>query len=143
MEADYPVIVTGAADGVVQTIHAGAFELTSDEPLAAGGTAQGPDPYALLLAALGSCTSMTLGMYARRKQIPLERVTVQLRHDKIHAEDCVSCETKVGRIDRIERRIELTGKLSAEQRAALLAIANRCPVHQTLGSHIEVQTSLA
>jgi uncharacterized OsmC-like protein len=143
MDHTFRVTVTGAADGVVQDIRAGAHRLESDEPVAAGGTDQGPDPYALLLAALGSCTSITIGMYARRKNIPLQRVTVRLRQSKVHAEDCADCKTKIGRIDLIERQIELTGELTTEQRASLLDIANRCPVHRTLTSEIKIDTTLA
>jgi putative redox protein len=143
MDQSFRVIVTGAADGVVQDIQSGVHRLKSDEPAAAGGTDQGPDPYALLLAALGSCTSITIGMYARRKNIPLQRVTVRLRQSKIHAEDCTDCERKLGRIDLIERQIELTGELTTEQRASLLDIANRCPVHRTLTSEIKIDTTLA
>ena len=107
-----------------------------------GGADAGPSPYDLLLAALGACTSMTVAMYARRKQWPLEAVTVRLTHTKIHAEDCAECETREGMLDRIEREITLTGALSAEQRERLLEIANRCPVHRTLVSEIDIRTSL-
>jgi len=93
-----------------------------------------------LLAALGSCTSMTVAMYARRKGWPLDRVTVDLRHRKIHAEDCADCETRVGMLDRIERDIRLSGSLTAEQRAKLMEIADKCPVHRTLTSEINIKT---
>jgi putative redox protein len=136
------VIVHGSADGFAQTIVAGRHALTADEPIAVGGTDTGPTPYDLLLAALGSCTSMTVAMYARRKNWPLEAVTVRLRHAKIHAADCAECETKEGRIDHIERDVELTGVLTDEQRARLLDIANKCPVHRTLLSEIHIQTQL-
>src|SRR6185295_8178632 len=136
------VIVTGGAAGLRQEISAGAHRLTADEPESAGGTDTGPDPYGLLLAALGSCTSMTLLLYARRKQWPLEAVTVTLRHSKIHAADCEACETKVGLLDRIERDVALGGPLSDEQRARLLDIANKCPVHRTLTSEIDIRTRL-
>jgi putative redox protein len=136
------VVVKGSAGRLVQEVWARGHRLLADEPQSAGGTDQGPDPYALLLSALGSCTSMTMILYARRKSIPLENVTISLRHDKIHAEDCESCETRVGKLDRIERRIELTGALTPEQRQALLAIADRCPVHRTLKSEIDIQTVL-
>ena len=137
------VIVRGAAGGFVQEIEAGRHRLVADEPEAAGGTDTGPSPYELLLAALGSCTSMTVAMYARRKQWPLERVVVRLQHARIHAEDCAECETKEGRLDRIEREISLSGPLTAEQRDRLLEIANRCPVHRTLTSEIDIRTRLA
>ncbi|HZF48986.1 MAG TPA: OsmC family protein [Polyangiaceae bacterium] len=136
------VIVQGRADSLKQTIEVGPHRLLSDEPEALGGCDQGPDPYELLLASLGSCTSMTLAIYARRKQWPLEGVTVRLRHAKIHAGDCLDCETKAGKIDLIEREIELSGPLTAEQRAGLLAIADRCPVHRSLTTEISIQTRL-
>lgn len=147
MKLDAPergtVIVHGRAAGFAQTIVAGSHQLTSDEPPAVGGSDTGPTPYDLLLAALGSCTSMTLAMYARRKGWSLEAVTVRLRHAKIHAADCEACETKEGRLDYIERVVELTGALTDDQRARLLDIANKCPVHGTLLSEIHVETSLA
>lgn len=135
------VIVRGAADGFVQEITAGAHHLRSDEPSSAGGTDSGPTPYDLLLAALGTCTSMTLGMYARRKGWPLERVTIRLRHARVHAEDCETCETHDARLTVIEREIEMEGSLNDEQRTRLLAIADRCPVHLTLTSRIEIRTT--
>lgn len=137
------VLVRGGASGFAQEIEAGRHRLGADEPEAAGGTDTGPSPYELLLAALGSCTSMTVAMYARRKQWPLERVVVRLQHARIHAEDCAECETKEGMLDRIEREITLSGPLSAEQRGRLLEIANRCPVHRTLTSAIDIRTWLA
>ena len=132
----------GAADGFVQEVTAGAHHLRSDEPLALGGTDSGPTPYDLLLAALGSCTSMTVAMYARRKEWPLERVTVRLRHSRVHAEDCAACETQDAKLTVIDREIVLDGSLGDDQRARLLAIANRCPVHLTLTSKIEIRTRL-
>src|SRR5256886_7624808 len=101
----------------------------------------GPDPYDYLLASLGVCTSMTVGLYARRKQFPLENITVSLRHSRIYAEDCEECETKEGMLDRIDVEIELTGSLTAEQRAKLMEIAAKCPVHRTLTSRSEEHTS--
>ena len=136
------VIVRGAADGFVQEVTAGAHHLRSDEPPALGGTDSGPTPYDLLLAALGSCTSMTVAMYARRKGWPLERVTVRLRHSRVHAEDCAACETQDAKLTVIDREIVLDGSLGDDQRARLLAIANRCPVHLTLTSRIEIRTKL-
>jgi len=137
------VIVTGDASGLAQDITVGRHRLSADEPLASGGTDTGPDPYDLLLCALGSCTSMTLALYARRKQWPLRAVTVRLRHSRIHAADCETCETREGQLDRIEREVELVGDLDEGQRARLLEIANRCPVHRTLKSEIDIQTRLA
>ena len=126
-----------------QRIAAGPHRLRADEPLDVGGDDSGPGPYDLLLAGLGACTSMTLRMYASRKDWPLERVTVTIQHDKIHAEDCADCETREGRIDRIERRLALEGPLDEAQRAKLLEIADKCPVHRTLESEVNVVTVLA
>jgi putative redox protein len=136
------VIVEGSAVGFAQQITVGRHHLPSDEPVQAGGTDSGPSPYDLLLSALGSCTSMTLGIYARRKQWPLESVVVRLRHSRIHAIDCAECETKEGLLDHIELDIQLVGKLTEEQRAKLLEISNKCPVHRTLVSEINIQTRL-
>jgi len=136
------VTVWGEASGFAQQIAAGAHRLRGDEPESAGGTGTGPSPYDLLLAALGSCTSMTVGMYARRKGWPLERVTVWLRHSKTYAADCAECETKEGMLDRIERDVRFDGPLTAEQRSRLLEIANKCPVHRTLTSEINIRTRI-
>ena len=126
-----------------QRITMGRHGLIADEPESVGGMDSGPGPYDLLLAALGACTSMTLRLYAARKGWPLERVTVRLRHGKIHASDCADCETRGdARIDTIERRLTLKGPLDGEQRARLLEIADRCPVHRTLESEVKVRTSL-
>lgn len=135
-------VVHGSAKGFAQEVTAGGHRLVADEPASVGGTDTGPDPYDLLLAALGSCTSMTVGLYARRKQWPLQAVRVTLRHAKVHAADCADCETKVGMLDQIERDIELVGALDDEQRARLLDIANKCPVHRTLMSEIAIRTRL-
>ena len=134
------VIVRGRAAGFAQEIEIGPHRLKGDEPVAFGGTDTGPSPYDFLLAALGTCTSITISLYARRKGWPLESVTVSLHHSKIHAADCADCETKVGKIDRIEREIQLTGSLTSEQRSKLMEIADRCPVHQTLTSEINIKT---
>ena len=133
---------TESAKGFAQEITAGGHRLVADEPRAVGGTDTGPSPYDLLISALGACTSMTVSLYARRKQWPLEAVTVKLRHSKIHAADCADCETKDGMLDHIERDVELHGDLSEEQRARLLDVANRCPVHRTLTSEIDIRTRL-
>src|SRR6202166_3891749 len=137
------VVVRGSGAGLAQEIHAGRHRLVADEPISAGGTDIGPPPYDLLLAALGACTSMTVGMYARRKSWPLESVTVRLRHSRIYAADCADCETRTGMLDRIEREIILTGPLTEEQRTRLLEIANKCPVHRTLTSEIKIDSWLA
>lgn len=123
-----------------QDVIAGKHRLTADEPQEAGGNDEGPGPYDYLLAALGACTSMTIRMYAARKQWPLSRVRVLLSHAKIHAADCADCETKVGMVDRIERAIVLEGPLSADQLAKLMEIADKCPVHRTLTSEISIVT---
>ena len=113
--------------------------LITDEPAELGGDGAGADPYALLLAALGSCVSMTLTLYARRKGWPLERVTVRLRQQRVHAEDCAECtRTTEGYVHRIERAVTLEGELSEEQRARLMEIAHKCPVHKTLTSEIVI-----
>jgi uncharacterized OsmC-like protein len=134
------IVVRGSAAGFAQEIVAGAHRMVADEPVAAGGTGTGPSPYDFLLAALGSCTSITVGMYARRKGWPLKEVTVNLRHSKIHATDCAECETKEGMLDRIERDIHFAGPLTSEQRSKLLEIANKCPVHRTLTSETVIKT---
>ncbi len=126
-----------------QAIAAGTHALRADEPESFGGLGSGPAPYDLLLASLGACTSMTIRMYADLKKLPLERVTVTLRHDKVHAADCAECETREGKVDRIERVVELQGPLDDGQRARLLEIANKCPVHRTLHSEIRIPTRLA
>lgn len=137
------VIVAEAGTGKYeQTISAGRHRLRADEPVAAGGTDNGPSPYDLLLAGLGACTSMTIRMYAAQKQWPLAGVTVKLTHAKVHADDCAHCETKTGQIDRIEREITVEGELDAAQRERLLEIANKCPVHRTLSSEVWIPTHL-
>jgi uncharacterized OsmC-like protein/alpha-beta hydrolase superfamily lysophospholipase len=126
-----------------QEIIAGKHHLIADEPVAVGGGDSGPNPYDLLLAALGACTSMTLRLYAERKALPLDRVTVRLRHGRIHAADCETCETKEGMIDHIDRAITLDGALDAAQRARLMEIADKCPVHRTLTSEVDIRTTEA
>ena len=136
------VVVQGGAQDFAQEITVAGHRLVVDEPAAFGGTDTGPSPYDLLVSALGACTSMTVSLYARRKQWPLESVTVRLRHSKIHAVDCAECDTKRGMLDGIEREVELHGDLTSEQRAELLEMANRCPVHKTLTSEIHIHTRL-
>lgn len=123
-------------------VMANGFPLVADEPESVGGTNQGPTPYDLLTASLGTCTSMTLRMYSDRKDWPLESVTVYLEHNKMHARDCEGCEYEEGKIDHIKREITLEGDLDDDQRERLLEIADRCPVHRTLHGQIHVETSL-
>jgi putative redox protein len=123
-----------------QSIVAGPHRYLADEPVSAGGNGSGPSPYEYLIAGLGACTSMTVRLYADLKKIPLKRVSVALRHDKIHAADCAECETREGKIDRIEREVTLEGDLSDEQRKKLMEIADKCPVHRTLTSEISIKT---
>jgi uncharacterized OsmC-like protein len=137
------VVVRGNASGFLQEVVSGAHHLQADEPVSAGGSDAAPGPYDYLLVGLGVCTSMTVGLYARRKQWPLENITVSLRHSRIHAKDCEECETKEGMLDRIETEIELTGSLSSEQRAKLMEIAAKCPVHRTLKSEINIRLRAA
>lgn len=137
------VLVRGGRTGLVQNIHAGRHHQLADEPTRfAGGTDQGPNPYDYLLTALGSCTSMTLRLYADRKGWDLQGVDVRLRHTKIHAADCVDCESTGGKIDEIEREITLHGQLDEAQRARLLEIADRCPVHRTMTSETKIRSRL-
>ncbi len=124
-----------------QEVILGDHHLLADEPVKDGGLDSGPGPYDLLLAALGACTSMTLRLYADLKQIPLARTRVRLRHEKIYATDCAECETREGKIDRIDRTITLEGELTAEQRARLIEMADKCPVHRTLQSEIDIRTT--
>lgn len=139
--ADPGVLVRETGKGrFIQEIVTGRHVLAADEPAAAGGDDAGPGPYEYLLAALGVCTSMTLRMYAQRKGFKLAKVSVRLSHAKIYAQDCADCETKAGLVDRIERDIALEGELSADQIAALMAIADKCPVHRTLTSEISIVT---
>jgi putative redox protein len=135
------VLVRETGDGKFQQeILSGPHRFLADEPVKVGGLDSGPGPYDLLLAGLGACTSMTLRLYADGKKLPLKRVSVRLTHNKIHAEDCLNCETKEGMVDRIDRNITLEGPLDAAQRKRLLEIADKCPVHRTLESEIEIRT---
>jgi putative redox protein len=136
------VTVIGDPSGLREVISAGPHRFLADEPTASGGSDAGPDPYELLLSALGSCTNMTLRMYADRKKWPLKEIRVVLTHSKNYADDCVNCEQPAAMLDRIERRITLIGELSVEQRQRLLEIANLCPVHKSLTSRIDIQTDL-
>ncbi len=137
------VIVQGKASGFLQEVTVGPYHLRVDEPLSVGGSNAAPDPYDYLLAALGACTSMTVGLYARKKKWPLEDVTVKLRHSRIHAKDCADCETKEGMLDHLALEIALEGALTDEQRATLMQVAQKCPVHRTLTSEVAIQMRMA
>jgi uncharacterized OsmC-like protein/fermentation-respiration switch protein FrsA (DUF1100 family) len=138
------VVVTETRVGKFQQqITVGRHSLIADEPIAAGGLDTGPNPYDLLLAGLGACTSMTLRLYADRKQLPLERVSVKLTHSRIHAADCETCETKEGMLDRIDKEITVEGQLDDDARARLLEIAEKCPVNRTLKSEIDIRGRMA
>jgi len=126
-----------------QDVLAGRHRLVADEPLSIGGDDAGPGPYEYVLAGLGACTSMTLRMYAEHKNLPLERVSVTLTHEKIHAKDCAECEQREGKLDHIHRTIEIVGDLTDDQRARMLQIADRCPVHRTLESEVRITTAAA
>jgi uncharacterized OsmC-like protein len=133
------VVVHGKASGFLQEITSATHHFKADEPASVGGVDSAPTPYDYLLAGLGACTSMTVGLYARKKKWPLDDVTVALRHSRIHANDCADCETKEGMLDRIEMEVDLKGELTSEQRAKLLEVAGKCPVHRTLKSEIQIQ----
>ncbi|PYS85291.1 MAG: hypothetical protein DMF67_01090 [Acidobacteria bacterium] len=133
------VVVTALSNLRNEVSYGEGQTLITDEPTDAGGKGTGPDPYTLLLAALGSCVSMTVTLYARRKGWPLERVTVRLRQRRVHAKDCAVCEsTADGYIHHIERSVRLEGPLTDEQRARLQEIAHKCPVHRTLTSEVVI-----
>jgi putative redox protein len=137
----YGVLVGETGNGKFeQSVIVGKHRLLADEPVSAGGNGSGPNPYDYLLTSLGACTSMTIRLYADLKKLPLRHVSVRLTHDKIHATDCENCETKEGKIDRIDREVTLEGDLTAEQRARLMEIADKCPVHRTLTSEIDIRT---
>jgi len=132
------VVVTSQKNLQNEVRYGVGHAFTTDEPRAAGGDDAGPDPYTLLLGALGSCISMTVHLYARRKQWPIETVTVRLRQNRMHAKDCQDCKDKEGFIHRIERAVTVTGDLSPEQHARIQEIAHKCPVHKTLTSQIVI-----
>ncbi len=135
------VSVDSASPDFLENISTGRHVLQADEPVSAGGNDAAPTPYELLLAALGACKVITLRMYARRKRWALKEVHVNLSHDKVHAEDCRDCDSGASLIDRIQVEIRLVGELSDEQRRALLAVAERCPVHRTLTSDVQIHTT--
>ena len=133
------VVVRGNASGFLQEAAVGPFKFKVDEPVSYGGTDSAPTPYDYLLAGLGACTSMTVGLYARKKKWSLEEAIISLRHSRIHAKDCADCETKEGMLDQIEVDVDLKGDLTEEQRAKLIEIANKCPVHRTLKSEMAIR----
>ena len=137
------VVVRGNASGFLQEITSGSHHLRADEPVSVGGNDSAPDPYDYLLAGLGACTSMTLGLYARTRKWPLEDVTIALRRSRIHAKDCADCDTKEGLLDHIDLEVTMTGPLTEEQRATLMTVAHKCPVHRTLKSEIKINVGSA
>ncbi|MGE5213104.1 MAG: OsmC family protein [Nitrospirota bacterium] len=137
------VIVRGGIKDFQQEVTAGKHRFIADEPVSSGGGDAGPDPYDYLLTALGVCTSMTIGLYARRNRLPLENITVSLSHSRIYAADCEECETRQGLLDRIDLEVELTGALTPEQHAKLMQVAAKCPVHRTLTSEINIRLRAA
>jgi putative redox protein len=136
-------VVVCTESALCTEVKANGHDLVADEPPALGGSDAGPTPYDYLLTALGSCTAITVRMYADRKGWPLDTVTVRVEHGRIHAKDCEECETKSGRIDRVELELELEGPLEAEQRERLREIADKCPVKRTLGSEMLIETRTA
>ena len=144
--ADAPrqVVVRETRDSKFQqSVTVGPHRMVADEPVSVGGQDSGPGPYDFVLAGLGACTSMTMRMYADRKALPLDRITVTLKHSKIYAKDCAECETREGMLDQIDRVIRIEGTLDAEQRQKLMEIADKCPVHRTLTSEIRIVTQAA
>ena len=139
-QAAVNVSVESASPDFLETISTGRHGLQADEPLSAGGQDAAPTPYELLLAALGACKVITVRMYAKRKGWPLLGVQLSLSHRKVHAEDCANCNSAGSLIDQIDVDIKLQGELSAEQRRALLTIAEKCPVHRTLNSQVQIRT---
>lgn len=140
--ADNVQVFGRTGDGFLCRVQAGRHALLADEPEANGGGDQGPDPYRYLASALGTCTVMTLNMYARHKKLDVERVTCEVAHDRIHADDCEDCEKTAGRVDRLTRVIGIEGGLTDGQRQRMLEIADRCPVHRTLENEIRVDSRL-
>ncbi len=134
------VVVRGGAQGFVQEITAGRHQLVADEPAGAGGTDRGASPYDLLMAALGACMSMTIGLYARTREWPLETVVIRLTHSRVYAKDCLDCVVRDDTLlDRIDTAVQLSGALTLEQERKLMEVAHKCPVHRTLKSQIDIR----
>jgi putative redox protein len=142
LESDLAVVCQSGTDSFTTKVQIGKHKLIGDEPASYGGNDFGPSPYHFLSTALGTCTAMTIRMYANRKEWPVEKITVHLDHHKVHAEDCRDCESKEGKIDEITRIIEVEGNLDANQRDRLLEIADMCPVHKTLHGEIKVRSEV-
>ena len=136
-------VIVRSESGLRQEVTAGRHTFVADEPQAAGGTDTGPDPYALLLAALGACTAMTLRLYAGRKKWPLGEIRVELSHSRVYVEDCAGCDRPGTQVERITRTILLSGPLDAAQVARLAEIARRCPVHKTLTTGVQVSDEVS
>ncbi len=137
------VVVEAGRLRYAQSVLVGPHLLLGDEPVSVGGGDVGPNPYELLLAALGTCTSMTVRMYADRKQWPLEGVHIELSYARVHADDCTACDKEIKLVDGIEMKLSFFGELSESQRQRLTEIANKCPVHRTLESPIPIRARLA
>jgi putative redox protein len=135
-------VIVRSRPGLSASIEVGDHRLLADEPVKVGGADAGPNPYDLLLSALGACTAITVRMYAQRKGWPLDAVEVRLSHDRIHAEDCAQCETREGYVQRISKSLSLQGPLDADQRQRLAEIAERCPVQRMLTHEIAIQQTL-
>ena len=135
-------LITEQNKNFTRKIYTEDHQLLADEPLSVGGSNLGPNPYELLLAALGACTSMTMRMYATRKDLDLKNIEVTMKHDQIHAEDCTDCDSRTGLVDKIEKTIRLEGNLTDAERQRLLEIADMCPVHKTLHNEMQVKTQL-
>ena len=144
LDTDHVLVTERSPTSFVQEITAGKHHFTADEPEKIGGTDTAPDPYDLLLSALGACTSITVRMYAKRKNWPLEGIEVRLHHHRIHANDCRDCETTAnGYLDEIHKEITLRGPLTDEQRKRLYEISARCPVHKTLEGAVKIRSNLS
>ncbi len=149
VDEDSVVDLRHAGEGAMTRTAAGTFftdvvvrqhALVADEPVSVGGEDLGPTPYEYLLSGLGACTSMTLQMYAGRKEWPLEEARVRLKHRRTHGQDCADCDADDTRVDLIEREVELIGPLDESQRERLMQIADRCPVHKTLHAGVRIRT---